>query len=940
MPLHREQPGLALMDRGLVDRKAECAAIDQLLDGARGGSSGVLVLRGPAGIGKSALLDYAVAGATDLALSRVSGVESEVTLGYAGVHQLVVPFLDRLRELPEPQRHALEVVLGITHHETPEQLLVGLAVLTLVDIVAREQPTLLVVDDAQWLDDESAMTLSFVARRLHAEHVAMLIAVRDAPVRDPDAFASLPKLAIAGLPESDAREFLAWVADQPIDDDVVDRLVADTEGNPLALVEFMRALTPDQLLGDAPLPEPLPVGRSLRDRLLCRARRLPPEAQTLLLLASAERVGDVPLLQRAAALIGVCWEEAVASVEASGLATFAPTVTFGHPLIRAAVYHGAALADRCRIHRALADTLKSDVEDERRAWHLAAAVTDPDEDVACALELSAQRAQLHGQTQTAASLLVRASELTPDPTRSLARLLAAVRLRSAERDAARAQPLLDTVFTRVVDGRQRAEADWTQGLIWLEEGRGRDAMRVLARVVASIERYDAGFPLEALVTAEDAAIYVGSHCEGSLVHDVVMTALRLLPEGASLAAAELLVRGIAVLLTDGYVAAAETLRGALAGLRQQIEGPTASMTPSAHEDVNMRHLLAVNAAAALLDDTALEAVTRSWVDFSRRTRSLTTLPIALDVRAVYEVWAGRFGTAASLIGEANDILSFAGPRGHIGESGLGQLFLYAHRGDEEGTRAIAQLRIQDARERGSGVDVDQSHYALAVLDMGCGRYPEALEHLCQIGLHGSVPFSTLALASLIEAAHRCGDRATAHHALERLSERATAAGSEWSLGRLECARALVEGGDGVAEVHYRAALDHLSRCTVAFDLARAQLLYGEWLRRARRRREAREPLHAALEFFDAIGARTFAERARLELAATGEHTRPRCDAARTALTPQEARIAGLVAVGRTNAEIASELYLSTSTVEYHLRKVYRKVGVATRTQLARLDLPE
>ncbi len=939
MPLHREQPAVALTQPGLVDRKVECAAIDQLVADARRGSSGVLVLTGPAGVGKSALLDYAVAGATDLAVSRVTGVESEVALGYAGLHQLVVPFLDHLRELPDPQRHALETVLGITGHDAPDQLLVGLAVLTLVDRAARWRPTLLVVDDAQWLDDESATILSFVARRLHADQVAMLVAVRDTPVSVPSAFASLPQLTIAGLPETDAREFLACLTDEPIDDVVVDRLVADTQGNPLALVEIVRALAPDQLLGEAPLPEPLPVGRLLRDRLLSRARRLPPEAQMLLLLASAERAGDVPLLQRAATLIGVRWDEAVTSVEASGLATFAPTVTFGHPLIRAAVYHGAALADRRRSHRALAEALGSDADGERYAWHLAAGADHPDEGIAGALELAARRAKVRGKTQTAAGFLVRASQLTPDPARSIARLLEAVRLQSAQRDAARAQPLLDVVFTRVHNPQQQAEAEWTQGLIWLEEGRGRDAMRVLARAVASIERYDCGFPLDALITAENAALYAGSLCDSSLVQAIATTARRLLPEDAPLAPPELLVRGVAVLLSDGYSAAASTLRAALEGLRQQIEASTASMTPSPHEDANMRHLLAVNAAAALLDDAALEAVTRSWVDFGRRTRSLTTLPIALDLMGVYEVFAGRFGTAESVTAEANDVLSFAGPRGHIGESGVGQLFLYAHRGDEERTRATARLRTQDARERGSGVDLDQSHYALAVLDIGFGRYPEALEHLRQIDHHDPLPFSTLAPPLLIEAAVRCGDRATAHHALERFSERATVAGSEWSLGRLECARALLASA-AAAESHYRAALDHLSRCTVAFDLARAQLLYGEWLRRARRRREARDPLRTALEFFEAIGARAFAERARLELAATGEHILPRSDAARGALTPQEARIARLVAAGRTNAEIASELYLSTSTVEYHLRKVYRNVGVTTRTQLALLGLPE
>ncbi len=918
----------------LVGRTAECAAIDRVVASARDGSSGVVVLRGAAGIGKSALLDYAMTTAPDFTIARVAGVESEVGLGFAAIHQLVLPFLDHVVELPEPQRRALESVFGLADSAAPSPLVVFLAVLTLLDHAARERPMLLVIDDAQWLDDESARVLTFVARRLHADPVAMLFAVRDTGVGLLDLFEPLPQLMVRGLPGDDARTLLTSVAGSAIDAKVADRLVEETEGNPLALTEVVDELTAEQLRGDAPLPEPVPVGLSLQDQFAARARALPPAGRTVLLLASAERLGDPALLHRAAGVLGAQWEEAVTSIEATGLVTFAPALHFRHPLIRSAVYYGAPPAERRRAHGALADALDGHDLD-RCVWHRAAALAAPDENVARALEVAGERVFHRGGTQAAAEFLLRASELTPDPVLKIDRLLATVRLRAAEGDAARAQPLLDAVLTRVHDGRQRAEAEWTQGLIRLEEGRGRDALYTLAGAVASIEEYDSGFVLDALITAQDAAIYAGSLRDDALVDAIASAALRLLPEGDSATPAELLVRGIAVRLTDGCVASAPMLRSALAGLRQQVEEVGEVATPSAHERANVLHLLAVSAAVAVLDDGALEAVTRSWIHFGRRTRTLTTLPIALDTRSVADILAARFRAAASAIAEAEEILSLVGSRGHIGEPGLGELLLHAYRGDEERTRDAADRRARDARERGSGVDLDHSRYALAILDLGSGRYATALEHCRGITDH-SVPFSTIALPVVIEAAVRCDDPATATTALERFSQRAIASGSHWAEGLLACMRALL-AADDEAESHYRMALDRLARCTVAFDLARAQLLYGEWLRRTRRRREAREPLRAALECFDRVGARAFAERTRRELAATGEHSRPRSDATRGLLTAQEAQIARLVTDGCTNSEIASQLFISLRTVEYHLNKVYRKLGVNTRTQLARLE---
>jgi DNA-binding CsgD family transcriptional regulator len=922
----------------LVDREAERAAIDILLDRARDGSSGVLVLRGPAGIGKTSLLDAAVAKAKDFENSRVGGVESEIALGFAAVHQLVLPFFDRVSELPEPQRHALETVFGLADHGPPDPLVVFLAVLTLLDAAAAKQPLLLLIDDAHWLDEESARLLAFVARRLHADPIVMLFALRDPEARAKNTFDTLPLVEVGRLPDTDCRALLEDIAGGPIDPDVAQRLIGATQGNPLALTEFVAGLSQQQLLGNAPLPEPLPVGATLRDQFAARAGELPPTGRSVLLLASAERFGDPAVLHRAANALGVSWHEGVASIEAENLATFTPAAAFRHPLVRSAVYHSATPSERRAAHRALADALVSDDEIDRRVWHLGAAAAAPDEDLAGALENAAARVFQRGGTQAAAEFLMRAADLTPDPARKIDRLLAAVRMRSAEGASSRAQPLLDAVMARVRDGRQRAEAEWTQGLIWLGAGRAHDAMRVLARAVSSIEHYDDGMPLHALIAAENAVLYTESLSERSTASEIATAALRLLNDPALLRPTEALVRGIAIRLRDGYVAAAPVIRGALIGLRERVEHDDgARFMHDAHEHGAMLHLLSVSAACALLDDEALELATRSWCEFGRRTRTLTTLPIALDLRGLYEVFAGRFRAAESSITEADDILAFAGARGHIGESGVARLFLEAYRGDEAATRDTAARRSADARERGSGVDLDQSHLALAVLDVSMGRYAEAFDHCQELWTHDAVAVSTFAFPLLIEAAVRVGDFATANVVKDRFSERAIAAGTEWALGLLASTRALLADDDH-AETHYCEALDRLAHTAAALDRARVQILYGEWLRRTRRRRDAREPLRAALDFLERIGADGFAERARRELAATGEHSRPRSDATRNLLTPQEAQIAELVAEGETNPQIASQLYISKSTVEYHLRKIYRKLGVTTRTQLARREL--
>lgn len=919
----------------LVGREAERAAIDRLVDDARQSNGGALVIRGPAGIGKSALCEYGATRAGDLAVSRVNGLESEIALGFAGLHQLVAPFIDLVAELPPPQRGALESVFGLAEHQAPDQLFVFLAVLTLLDVAAKQQPMLLVVDDAQWLDDESARVLTFVAHRLRAEAIAMLFAVRDTAAPDARRFDGLPHLEVGALVDADAHELLRRLVDDRVDPLVADQLVSETCGSPLALAEFVRELSHEQLRGDAPLPDPLPVGPSLQDEFARRARSLPSGARDVLLLAAAERFGDPDVLRRATAELDASWEDAARTIEAADLATFGERIEFRHPLVRSGVYHGAASSERRRAHRALAEALDGDDHADRRAWHLAAAAVSPGEDVAAALEAAAERALRRGGMQVAAQFLLRSSELTPDPVRRIDRLLDAVRLRASEGDAARAQPLLDAVLAQVHDPLQRGRAEWTQGLMWLSEGRGRDAVRVLARAVGSFEVVD-GVALEALATAEDAVLYAGSLVDATSAADVASAALRLVPDARPLTATQQLVRGIAQWIGDGD-AAAPTVRDALRRLCGEVDAP-AGADAQTRRDLGSAYLLAVNAATAVLDDVALQTFTRSWVDSARATRSLAMLPVALDVTSVAELFAGRFGSAEAALAEADDILTFAGSRGLIGEFGVGALLLCAHRGDEERTREIAQRRAHDARERGSGVDLDQSHYALAVLDAANGRYEAALDHCREVDSHTSFAMAALVFPLLVEAAVRCDDTALAHDAIDRIAPRLSGSESSWARGVLEGARALVASDAPAADDCYRAALDHLERSSAVVERARMQLLYGEWLRRRRLRREARASLRAALELFETVGADAFAQRARTELAATGETARPRSDDARDLLTPQEAQIARLVASGCTNADIASRMFISTSTVEYHLRKIFRKLDVRSRTQLARLEL--
>ena len=853
----------------LVNRAIERAAIDGLLDRVRDGLGEALVLFGPPGIGKSALLDYALGVARDMSVCRVTGAESETALGFAGVHQLVAPLLADLGELPEPHRRALESALGLSSPEDDVGLyVVGLAVLGLLSRAASAGPLLVLVDDAQWLDDESAKVLSFVARRLQAEPVAMLFADWDMTGR-PFPAAGLPRLDIAAFGEPDARQLLTLTAGGRFDDAVTRRILSAAQGNPLALVELAGALSPAQLQGAEPLPDPLPAGRRLELLFSVRAHSLDGQTRAVLLLAAAEPLGDPVVVRAAGGALGVtAWDEAVARAEATGLVTFAPTIEFRHPLARSAVYYSAPTSQRRRAHQALADVLTSPADADRRAWHLGAASVDPDEQVARELEAAAERARVRGGASVAAAYLWRAAELTPDRQRATARRLEAARAELTAGNVSRAREVLERVRLAAPTTDQLAEVAWTDALVRIVTGQVGEAGSLLAEVLpvtaAGGDDSALGVWVAAVAIVLDAGHLAPEPQRVTIAQAVgSVVAEREMP----VAVAELL-RGVAARLTEGYESAAPSWRDAVAAVT---DGSPAVLGAVGHH-VHVVYFDAVLAAVDLLDDDAWADLTRSWVQLARQTGALAALPLALSMSSWLEVLQGRVRTAGSDLAELEEIVSLTGQRGLLGTPSPAAVLLQAWQGNEREARVGARKMMQDAHERGQGRGVDLAQQALLVLELGSGRYEAALRIARRQADRDGVGAGTLALADIVEAAVRCGQRDIGLAALDRLTLRAAASGSVWAHGLLARAQALLADGDE-ADEHFRASIELLSGCRVATERARTQLLHGEWLRRARRRREAREPLHEALEFFEGMGASLFAARTRQELAATGERVR-------------------------------------------------------------------
>ncbi len=896
----------------LLDRLPERAALSGLLEAARAGRSGVLVLRGEPGVGKTALLDWAVESAAGLRVVRVAGVESEMELAFAAVQQLCAPMLDQLEGLPDPQRAALGVAFGLETGAAPDRFLVGLAALGLLSGVAGRQPLLCVVDDAQWLDQASALVLAFVARRLLAEPVALVFATRE----EGEEFRGLPELLVGGLGDSAARELLGSVVGGPLDERVRDRIVAETRGNPLALLELPRSVP--GLPGLSELPGVSGLSGRIEESFRRRLEVLPAATQRLMLVAAAEPAGDPALVWRAAERLGI-GAGAVAPAADAGLLTIGERVMFRHPLVRSAVYRAASPADRRAAHRALAGATDPQADPDRRAWHRAQAAPGPDEDVACELERSASRAQARGGLAAAAAFLERSAALTLDPARRAERALAAAeaKYQAGAFDATLA--LLATAEAGPPDELRRARADLLRGQIAFSSSRGSDAPPLLLKAAREFEPLDPRLARETYLDALAAATFAGRLALGGGMREVAEAALAAPPPQPT-RGPDLLLDGLALLVTGGYPAGAPVLRQAVSAFR--------GTDVSTEEGLRWRWL-ASRAALIVWDYASWDVLSGRQVTLASDAGALIALPIALNTRAGVHLFAGEFAEAAAMVAQAESVIEATGSS----IAPYGTLALIVFRGREAQAAHLIQTATDDAERRGEGRALSYIGWAAAVLYNSLGRYEEALAAAQRASEDSpAVEFASWALVELVEAAMRSAVPERAAGALGGSPASPVPAPTDWALGAEARSRALVSDG-AAAENLYREAIDRFGRTRLRVDLARAHLLYGEWLRRQRRRRDARDQLGRAYQLFDSIGAAAFAERARVELRATGGYAVQRAVETPDTLTAQEALIARLAGEGASNPEIAAQLFISPATVAYHLRKVFAKLGVSSRSQL-------
>lgn len=919
----RDLPG-----SGLRGRRRECEVLDHVLSEARAGRSAVLVLHGEAGIGKTALLEQLVKRATGCHIARASGVEPEMELAFAGLQQFCAPYQDRLEQLPGPQRDALGTAFGLQDGPAPDRFLVGLAVLSLLSGVAEERPLVCVVDDAQWLDRASAQTLAFVARRLAAEAVAMVLAVRERDLDD--GLAGLPDLAVPGLAPGDARDLLDSVVTGPLDARVRERILTETRGNPLALVELPRGRTPAELAGGFGIPDTIPLAGRLEQGFLLRLGTLPAPTRLLLLAAAAEPVGDVVLLWRAARLLGI-GVDAAAPAEEAGLIEIGARVRFRHPLVRSAVCRAAAGRELRQVHHALAESTDPEMDPDRRAWHRAQAAAGPDESVAVELERSAGRAQARGGVAAAAGFLQRATELTPDAGRRGARALAAAQTKFDASAPAAALDLLAIAEMCPLDALQRALLQRLRAqLVIAHHHDGGTPSALLLEAAKQLDPLDAELARETYLDALRAAVFAGRLGRGDEAQQVAQAALAASPVPRPPRAVDLLLHGLAVRFTEG-------LSPAVVPLRRALEAVAAQPLHDERRAKGARLLwLAWPVAYELWDDEVWHGLTLRLVAVARDLGALTVLPLALVYRAQLHVQAGEFAAATALLDEVDLLKKALGetPLIYTSTTTSARLVLASWKGEEEQALELIDDTLVEAAGRREGRAISLAEFGRAVLHNGLGRYDLAFAAARRASEHDDLGLHPWALVELIEAAARSGRAGEALVALRSLAERTRAADTDWALGVEARCRALVSTG-AVAEDLYEEAVERLTRTRIRVALARAHLLYGEWLRREGRRTDARAQLRTAHAMLSEIGMGAFAERARRELLATGETARKRTLETRDDLTPQEVQIAWLAADGATNTEIGGQMFISARTVEWHLHKVFAKLRIASRRQLRR-----
>jgi DNA-binding CsgD family transcriptional regulator len=907
----------------LTGRRFECDQLDRLIDAVRAGESRVLAIDGEPGVGKTALLDYIASHAPGTRVARATGVQSEMELAFAGLHQLCAPMLDHLDVLPGPQRDALRTAFGLSAGPVPNRFFIGLAVLSLLSEAAGKQPLICLVDDEQWLDRASAQVLGFVARRLAADPVGLIFAARVLG----DELTGLPELVIKDLREDDARRLLDSVLTGPLDPPVRDRIVAETHGNPLALLELAEWLTPAELAGGFGLASTAPIEESFRRRI----HALPVQSRRLLQLAAADPTGDPGLVWQAAGQLGIGTEAATPVAEA-GLVEFGAWVRFRHPLVRSAAYRSASAQERQDVHRALAEVTNPDADPDRRAWHRAQAVAGPDEEVAGELERSAGRAQARGGLAAAGAFGERAAMLTPDPARRAQRLLAAARAKSDAGALDAALGLLVGVEAGPLDALRTAEVEHLRGQIAMMQRRPSDAARLLLNAAKRLEPLNLRLARETYLEALGGAVWAADlgNPNGLRVAAEAARAAPPAPEPPRLV--DVMLDALAVRFTEGYAAAAPALARA-------VEELLALNAGTGLEADRWLRLAGGRASAVvaldLWDAESAHTLATRLAESARDMGALVHLQFALNILARTNLLAGELTTAAVMIDEDRLIGEITGnaPVAYT------EMMLTAWRGQEAQTLELIEAAMHRSATSGLGAAVNFAAYASAVLGNGLGRHDAARDDAWQAFQRDQLGLGPFAAPELAEAASLTGDAALATAALEWLSQRTRVTPTEWALGAEALARALISEG-AAAESRFREAIDRLGRTRVRPQLARAHLLYGEWLRRQRRRGDAREQLHIALDMLDTMGIQAFADRARRELAATGETARKGTDETAAELTVQENQIARLARDGLSNPEIGARLFISARTVQYHLGKVFTKLGISSRGQLDYALLPD
>jgi DNA-binding CsgD family transcriptional regulator len=903
----------------LIDRQTERDMLDRLVQAVRAGKSHALVLSGEPGVGKTALLDYLADRARDCLLVHTAGVESDMELAFAGLHQLCAPLLSDLRVLPERQGDALRIVFGMSSGLAPDQFLVGLAVLGLLAHAAERQPLICVVDDEQWLDQASAQVLGFVARRLVAESVAMVFAARNPTSH----LAGLRHLSVEGLRTADA-ELTA-----PLDSRVRDLLVAETRGNPLALLEWPRALTTQQWAGGFGLPAALRLPGGVEEGFRQRLEVLPESTRRLLLIAAADPLGDAGLVWRAAARLGIEAQAAGPAVD-DGLVQFGTRVLFRHSLVRSVVYASATVQDRQQVHDALAQVTDVRGDPDRHAWHIAQAAAGPDEKVAAELEGSAGRAQARGGLAAAAAFLERATTLTLDPEKRASRALAAAsaQVQAGAFDSARDLLSIANVLAR--SDFQQARIDLIQAELAFATSRGDDAPRLLLKAAHRLEQIDPGLARSTYLQAMAAAFFADEMTRGEIGLEIASAVADGAPSSGAPTATDLLLNGFAAHYTEGYAAGAPILRKALnqfgTGMRPEKEV--------------REHLLAGTLARHLWDHDRWQLLSDRYIELARSLGALSELPPALTSKVVWLALAGELSAAAALNEELRAVMEAIG-------SSFGPyaaLAVAAMRGRSAEVTEVIEAARGDLSQRGEHQGIAFADWASAVVNNGAGNYQEAMAAALPSGNRNGTPslpsrasgLRGLRVVEFTEAAVHCGHTDIAGDAVRKLAEVTSASDTDWARGVEARCRALVSRGHA-AEDLFQEAVGRLGRTQLRPDLARAHLLYGEWLRRERRHTNARTELHVAHDMFEQMGMEGFVERARRELQATGETRRKRTITTDPqTLTAQEANIARMARDGHSNAEIGTRLFISTRTVEYHLQKVFAKLNVQSRRQLRRV----